>query len=224
MGFYFRTGDSPMTKPLNSNFITQKNKQQNQPVYLYTLINYDGAGSNLNFAAWDSDVVYQATGESGSTTYTRFPIQHQYTSSNSNAQVDIVSVTIGNVSRFIQSYLEKYDIRGCMVRIRSVFIDQLSDQNCFSDEIYSVDSYAADDMNVNLNLSSKIDVMAFQLPYRIFMRDYCSWNFKGTECGYSGPDSICLKTAADCKARTGGSNFIRFGGFPSVPTENIQIA
>ncbi len=205
-------------KTTGSNFITQKNAQTNQPIWLFTLKNYDGAGTNLYFTNWDVDITFNAI------TYTRFPIKIDFTSNNTQGQVDSLTLTVGNVSRLIQAYLEQYDLRGLAVDIQIVFIDTISDGTAFLKDTYFIDTYTADAQNVVLTLSTAFNVMGLQLPARKFMGNYCSWRFKGTECGYTGTTSSCNKTAAACQAMVGGSNYLRFGGFPGIPTERIVVA
>lgn len=205
-------------KDVNSTFTTEKNKRENKPVFLYTLYDYDGASSNLYFAEWDSDVTFDGV------TYTRFPIKHQMIKSNTQGQIDTVQLTIGNVSRLIQAYLETYDLRAKKVKIRMVFSDQLADASAYIDEVFYIESYSADDTNAQFNLSSKFDVMDVELPNRRYMRNYCSWKFKGTECKYAGATSTCNKTETACRAMSGGSNIVNFGGFPGIPTARIYVS
>lgn len=205
-------------KTTDAIFIAEKNKAQNRPIFLYTIHNYDGAGANLRFAEWSADVTFD------SLIYTRFPIKHQFIKSNNQGSIDSVQITLGNVSRLIQAYLEQYDFRGIKVKIRMVFADQLADATAYIDEVYYIDSYSADEANVNFNLSSKFDVMDVELPNRRYMRSYCAWKFKGTECKYAGATATCNKTEAACRAMAGGSNIVNFGGFPGIPTSPIFVA
>jgi phage-related protein len=52
----------------------------------------------------------------------------------------------------------------------------------------------------------------------------CPYAFKDLRCGYAGADTSCLKTWADCGARTGGSNQVRFGGFRNLPHPNTVLS
>jgi lambda family phage minor tail protein L len=202
----------------SSGFIAQKNKQQNQPVWLFTVYNYDGASSNLYFAAWDQDITFNGQ------TYTRFPIKINFISNNTQGQIDALSLTVGNVSRYIGAYLEAYDFRGLKVDIQAVFIDTLSDTSAVIKDTYYIDSYTEDAQVVTFSLNSLFNVNDLELPSRKYLGNYCSWRFKGTECGYSGSTSTCNKTPAACKAMAGGSNYLRFGGFPGIPTERIVVS
>jgi len=207
-------------KTPDATFITEKNKLTNRPVWLFTIYDYDslGLGHNLNYAGWDADVVFAGV------TYTRFPIKIDYTANNTTGQIDSVTITLGNVSRLVQASLEAYEFRGKKVKCQMVFIDQLADASAVIQDTYYIDTYTAYANNVVFTLSSKFDVLNLQCPSRIYMRTFCYWKFKSTECGYAGATTSCNKTASACKAMLGGSNFARFGGFPSVPQDSIYIA
>jgi lambda family phage minor tail protein L len=205
-------------KATDAQFISEKNKQANAPIWLFTIFDYDGSSNDLHYAEWDTDITFDGV------VYTRFPIKHDFVSNNTSGQIDTIRVTVGNVSRLIQTYLELYELRGKKVEIKVVFLDKLATAEAFIKDVYYIDNYTADQNNVTFNLSSKFDILNLELPNRRYMRGYCGWKFKGTECGYSGATGSCNKTATACKAMAGGSNYLRFGGFPSIPTERIYVA
>ena len=143
-----------MPRTLDSTFEAEKAKRENQPVYLYTLENYDGIGSNLYFAEYDIDVTYKGV------TYLKFPITHEFVSENSQGQIDNVKVRVANVNRLLQSYLEQYDFRGKKVVIRMVWANQLNDPDAYMDDIYYIDNYTATQDTVEFSLTGKFDVLA----------------------------------------------------------------
>lgn len=202
-----------MPRPVDPTFKQEKSKQENRPVFLYTIENYDGV-SDLNLTGYDEDIVYD------SVTYTRFPISHEFVGENNQGQIDQVKVRLANVSRLIQAYLEEYDFRGKKVIIRMVWKDQLSDPDAYMDDIFYVDSYTADQNNVEFTLTTKFDVLAVDLPARRYARNHCSWKFKSAQCGYTGGETTCNKTQQRCKEL---ANYQRFGAFPSVPTRRIYV-
>lgn len=204
-------------KAPHANFTTEKNKSANRPIWLYTVYNYDGANNDLHYAEWDENVTFD------SVVYTKFPVQHDFISSNTSGQIDTIKITLGNVSRLIQAYLELYEFRGKKVKVQCVFADQLATATAFISDIFYIDSYSADENSVTFTLSSKFDILNLELPNRRYMRNYCAWEFKGTECAYAGATGTCNKSETACKAMAGGSNFARFGAFPSVPTERVYV-
>jgi lambda family phage minor tail protein L len=203
-----------MARDLSNTFVFEKNKSSNRPINLYIIEKYDGV-NDLRFAQYDADVTYQGD------VYSRFPLTHENISENTQGEIDQVVVTLSNISRLIQGYLETYDLRGKKVTIRKVWANQLSDPNAFTDMIYFIDSYTADENNVVVTLSSKFDVRDFELPARRYSRNYCSWKFKSPECGYLGAQGECNKTLQRCREL---GNQVRFGGFPSIPTRRIFVS
>lgn len=200
---------------VNSTFKSEKSKSANRPIYLYTIHDYDGLGTNLNFCDYASNVTFSGT------TYSRFPIKHEAVPSNSEGQIDAVKVIVSNVSRVIEGYLEEYDLRGKKVTIKLVFVDQIADGDAHLTEEFYIDSYNADQSIVTFSLTSKFDVLSIVLPSRMYMRNHCQWKFKSTQCGYSGGESTCNKTKTRCKEL---NNYERFGAFPSVPTRRLFVS
>lgn len=198
----------------NNDFIEEKNKQENAPLRLYIIENYDGLSSNLYFAENDEDVVFDGQ------TYTRFPIICDKISENTQGQIDYVRIILANVSQLIQTFLHQYDFRGKKVTIKTVFREYLDDSDAAIDDVYYIDSYIIDIKNVTFTLTSKFDLLDVEIPFRKYARTYCSWKFKSTECGYAGEESSCDRTLQRCREL---DNVLRFGGFPSVPSKRVFI-
>lgn len=197
--------------PTSASFIAEKNKRENAPIYLYTIVEYNGV-DNLTLAEYDTDITYDGV------TYYKFPIAHENIGDNKSGSIDTVKVTLCNVNRAIQSYLEAYDLRGKKVIIRLVWADKLDDADAHLDFTYYIDSYGSDQNSAEFTLMPKIDVLSITLPKRVYSRMICGWVFKSTECGYAGADTVCAKTKADCKLK---ANYVRFGAFPSVPSLRV---
>lgn len=195
----------------DSNFVTEKNKEFNAPISLFIVHDYDGQGTNLRFAACDEDIVFDGQ------TYQKFPINYDVIGENTGGAIDIVRVTLGNVSRYIQALFEdpNIELRGKKVTIKTVWADKLDEPDCHIDDIYYIDSYSADQENAEFILSSKFDVQKIMLPGEVYLRGHCRYKtFKGTRCGYTGAETECDRTWQRCKEL---GNQQRFGGFPSIP-------
>jgi len=197
---------------LDSTFKSEKNKPSNQPIYLYSIEDYNGS-VDLNLAEWDTDITYDGV------TYTKFPIKHDEIGENSQGEINNFRVTVANVNRVMQAYLESYDLRGKKVTITLVWANQLNDTDANIKFIFYIDNYIATQDTVEFNLSSKYDIIDLTLPNGIYNRNYCRWKFKSTECGYGGAQTTCDKRKATCKDTM--INIARFGGFPSVPTNRL---
>jgi lambda family phage minor tail protein L len=201
-----------MPRDIDTTFTSEKNAQTNKPIFLYTVYDYDGNNKNLNFAEYDSDVVYDDI------TYSAFPITHEVISENISGEIPSVNVTISNISRFLQAHLEAYDFRNKKVSIKQVWADQLADTDAYIEDVYYIDSYTAGEAHVGFVLTSKLDILSVSIPARHYSRNYCQWKFKSTECGYSSSETACNKTLTRCREL---SNQERFGGFPAIPSRRI---
>lgn len=202
-----------MPRIINDTFKTEKAKPENAPIFLYILEKYDGT-NDLYFAGYDDDITFQ------NILYMKFPISHEFIGENNQGQIDQVKVRLGNISRLIQSYLEQYDLRGKKVTIRMVWADQLLDPDAYMDDVFYIDSYTADQNTVEFTLTSNFDVLGVDLPSRRYSRNFCTWKFKSSECGYVGVEITCNKTKQRCKQL---NNYKRFGAFPSVPMRKIFV-
>jgi len=202
-----------MPRDVTETFKEEKAKKENTPISLYVLEKYNGV-DDLCLAGWDEDIIYDGV------TYSRFPIAHEFVGENTEGRIDQVKVRLSNITRLIQSYLEENDFRGKKAIIRTVWREELADPDAHMDEVFYIDSYTADENNVEFTLTSKFDVLGTDLPSRRFSRNYCLWKFKSTECGYSGEETTCNKTKERCKAL---ENYQRFGAFPSIPLRRIYI-
>lgn len=207
-----------MPKEINANFQQEKNKSENQPIFLYE-INFQLPENNplnwLYFAEHDTDILYQGK------TYLKFPLTHEYISENAQGQIDSVRVRIANVSREIQYYLESYNaLRGRKVIIKTVWQNLLNDPDAYIEDVYYIDSVISNENNAEFSLTSKFDVLQVELPTRRFSRNHCAWIFKSQECGYTGLATECNKTLQRCREL---QNQIRYGAFPSIPSRPVYV-
>lgn len=203
-------------KNLDSVFITEKNKQTINPIRLYTLWDYDGLGTNLYFAEYTSDVLFDGI------TYSKFPIKLNSVSEKTGGEVDEVQIILSNVSREIEALLQNpiYSFRKKKVTITYVFADQLDDPDCKYEEVFYIDYYETTAQTATFILSSKLDVYEAKLPGRVVTRTHCSWVFKGTECKYGGAESACNRTLQRCRELQNTTNY---GGFPSAGGRRMFI-
>jgi len=198
----------------SSDFITRKNAEANQPIFLYIIYDWDGASNNLYYTNHKTSIVYSGQA------YVKCPITHETIGENTTGEIDSVSIKLGNASRLVQAYLEDYDWRGKKVSIIQIFADKLDDADANITDTYYIDSYSSNQDNASFLLTSKFDILGIGLPTRKYSRNFCNWKFKSTECGYSAGETECNKTLARCRVL---ANSERFGGFPSIPSKRIVI-
>ncbi len=202
-------------KTVTEIFTIEKNKKENKPIFLYTLYDYDGLGTNLYWAEYKEEVEFD------SITYTPFSITFEAIGEQTGGQVDEVKVTVGNVTRLIQNYLELYDFRGKKVRILQVFADIIDEPDAFLEDIFYVDKWEQpNDEVIVFTLSSRFNCRDVKLPKRLFVRTSCPWEFKSADCGYAGDAVTCDRTLQNCRAL---GNTVGYGGWPSSGGGRLYI-
>ena len=178
-----------MPRSPSANFTLTKNAQTNAPIWLYRVNISDTPDTtgeeDLYLAEYDTDVAFYETngGVNTARTYIKFPIEHAGVTENTNSQVDSMTLTISNISREIQAYLELRDgLRGRKVTVRQVFAEYLSDADAYVEDVYYIDAVEANARSVQFTLTGNIDIMDINLPRRKYLRNYCQWTFKGAHC------------------------------------------
>lgn len=203
-------------KAINEIFKAEKNARSNRPLILFTLFNYRGTAENLTFARNNEDVVFDGV------TYHKSGINFQTIGENLQGEIDMVDISVLNVSRFIQSNLEDFDISDKKILIRIVWANQLADPTAYLDFLFYIESYHSTDTDVHFVCTTKMDLMERTLPAEIIMRNHCTHRiFKDPDtCGYTGPETECNRTKQRCKAL---GNYSRFGGCPSMPSGRYVV-
>ena len=78
---------------------------------------------------------------------------------------------------------------------------------------------------VTFELASKFDVAGQKLPKRQCIANICQWEYRSSECGYTGSNFFDMndnaaaslgKRLSSCKLRFGENDPLPFGSFPSV--------
>ena len=205
-----------MAHDTTAEFNQEKNAQVNKPINLYILADYDGAGTDLRYAEYKTDVTFD------SLVYTAFPIAMEAVTENVQGEVDAVRIRVANVSRLIQYYLENYDLRGKKITIKQVWANKLAQTTNLITYVYYIDKYTSSEKVVEFTCLSKFDVADVELPFGKFLRGVCRWGvFGGAECGYGGAETSCNRTMSRCREL---GNVARFGAFPSIPTQRTFIS
>lgn len=101
----------------------------------------------------------------------------------------------------------------------------------FPDEIWYVDRKASENRDlVSFELASKFDLAGVMLPKRQIIANVCQWQYRSTECGYTGSNywdindnsvatlaaDKCGKRLSSCKLRFGATAELPFGSFPGA--------
>ena len=149
----------------------------------------------------------------GGETWTAYPFDLDEARQSSDGSVQSVTIRVSNVLRAVQDYVESLDGMGAAeVVLRVVYSNEL-DEAAVIEETFSVGKISCTAEWVAIELQPE-NFWARRCPRYTYSRQNCRWNFKGTECGYSGATTACNKTLAACAALANTANF---GGFPAIP-------
>lgn len=83
---------------------------------------------------------------------------------------------------------------------------------------------------VEFELAASLDLAGVALPRRQIIQNYCPWQYRGAECGYTGTNyfdtndnpvatlaqDVCGKRLSSCRARFGQYGELPYGGFPAA--------
>lgn len=200
----------PLT--LSSAIALAKNKLSDGGAWLCLLeIQFHDVGSTvLRLVRNTEDIVWD--GE----TWTAYPFDLDEARQSSDGSVQSVTIRVSNVLRAVQRHIEALDGMGAAeVILRVVYSEEL-DEAAVIEETFSVGKISCTAEWVSIELQPE-NLWVRRCPRYTYSRQNCRWQFKSTECGYSGATATCNKTLAACAAMTGGSNTERFGGFPGIP-------
>jgi len=166
----------------SSDFIEKQNALIGKPIWLYRAAIDDDPDHDLFLAAYHQDVEFFKDAATAQT-YTAFPITHSDVRESNEGGENAPSLTIGNVSREIQAYLELYDgLRGRKVTIRQVDADLLDDSNAYYEQVFWIDSVVADETSATFRLSSRMDRLGRNLQRRHVARNHCECPYKKRGC------------------------------------------
>lgn len=132
--------------------------------------------------------------------YYRFPIKISGFEKRSSGTLPRPTITASNSEGLLGSLLRATNnLLGCMVTKHRTFAkyldavnfangNSMADPNAtFPDEIYYIDRKAAEKPDfVQLEMAVSWDVRGVQIPLRQVLRDTCTWEYRGGDCGYTG--------------------------------------
>jgi len=201
---------------------------------------------------WHPGVNEQVTGNIvwNGETYFRVPIKAEGFEYKNTGTLPRPTLTVDNTTSLITALLLLVnattvgnDLAGAEVRrIRTLkkFLDAAnfasgnSDADpyaAFPEERWFIDRKAAENRKiVSFELASKFDVAGQKLPKRQCVANICQWEYRSSECGYTGSNFFdvndnaaaslaqdrCGKRLSSCKLRFGENDPLPFGSFPSV--------
>jgi len=193
------------------------------------------AGSNADV---DGNIVWSGN------SYVRLPIKAEGFEYANTGTLPRPTLTVANLNGGITALLlgvnattPGNDLTGAKIkRIRTLkrFLDGETAADpyaTFPVEEWFVDRKASETRDVvSFELASKFDLDNKQLPNRQVVANICQWEYKSSECSYSGSDFFdvnddsvsttaqdkCGKRLSSCKKRFGDNGELPFGSFPGA--------
>jgi lambda family phage minor tail protein L len=202
----------------------EKNKLGTDSVFLVLMeVTIPGEATPARVAMNTENVTW------ASQTWTAFPFELDDIVEESKGEVPSLTVKVGNESRVMEAYIQAYDtyckangFSPITVVIYVVNSKNLGSATPESAHNFSLQSIKSDTKWVSFGLGAS-NPFRKRTPLARILRNQCRWIFKSTECGYSGATTTCNKTLTACRAMDGGSNSIRYGGFPGVGNTAIKV-
>jgi len=130
------------------------------------------------------------------------------------AQADI-TLSLYDYSKTVINQMNKYGGGvGFKVKMLVVNTSQL-DELPEIIEYFEIIGATAKEYAVSLTLGAE-NFLIKQVPGRTQLRDFCSWDFKDTNCGYLGEQLTCDRSFAGTNGCRAKNNAANFGGFPGI--------
>lgn len=216
-----------MAKNLPAAIILQKNRLHSDEVWLFLLDIALPDNTTLYFVRNNEDITFNGQ------LYTALPFDLEPTRETSRGELPTITLRISNITRFVQAYLEDPEINGAIastVTVRLVHTSDLSGGTDFSElqMDFEVIATESDPYFVHFTLGSP-NPMNRRYPFYRYLANHCPWQFNqlpgkeglSPECGYTGADTSCNRSLADCQ---GKNNSGRFGGCPGLNKMGIRYA
>ncbi len=196
-----------MPRTIDAAAKTKAQAAKNNPIYLVTI---SLSGTTLRLTDNNANVTFPT---SGGSTYTSWGMSFSPVRNTMTGEVDRVTIQLDNTDLSMSGYVVNNDFPGCTLTIARVFGDLLSSA-AYATTVFSgiIGAPIANEQSVILTVCNPL-LRAQQQAGRLY-QNLCPWEFKGTECGYSGASSTCNKTANQCNSY---SNLANFGGFNYIP-------
>lgn len=223
-----------MPRTTDSTFIDRKNKETNDPIWLYRIATDSDPNNDIFLAEYNENVSFFKD-VSTAQVYTAFPITHGGIGEQKSAEIDAPTVRVSNVSRLIQGYLSSNDgLRGRKVTIRQVFASDLGTYSAYVEDVFYIDSVVSGQNEAVFRMTSRLDLLTVFVPGRTHGRTFCPFMYKEEGCwhwngsAYQAPtgftatsDDTCDKTMTDCIRHTNRGQYGGCSGVPGKPVYTV---
>lgn len=153
-------------------------------------------------------------------TFIPFPCKISEVRHGSNGEVPEVTISLGNATRVMDTYLHQYDyyrkingVEASDINVTLYVLNKVDLSEAILTEHLIFESAELDNQWAAFKLGAK-SPFSYRYPKRRIMQNICDFQFKiDPRCGYTGEATSCDKTLARCR-ELGNSRY--FGGFPGA--------
>ncbi len=178
-------------------------------------------------------------------TYTPYAVRATGFEQRGDGPMPRPKLQLGNVAGLIGALVRDHQrLEGCQVvrkRTLAKYLDAVNfaggvnptaDSTAhYPDDVWYIDRMSVrTKMQVEFELASPLDLAGVMLPRRQIQARACCWEYRASECGYTGPPVAtitdtpttdaaldrCGRRLASCKLRFTGKDGLPFGGMPGA--------
>ena len=157
--------------------------------------------------------------------YTAYAFSISLPKQSSAGEIGTTQLVVQDVGKTLRKYIE--DLNGgygTTVLLRVINTDYLTDTTDYAELSIDFDlmDAAIKDDNITFTLGAP-NLLRQTFPPGRYIADHCQWisRFKGFECKYSGSETSCNGTRAQCRALGNTKNY---GGFPGLADSSMRLA
>jgi len=203
-------------RTIDSSIITAIQTGQIKP-FICIEITLTGAGHTYRYTTCDAPIYISGN------KYSPRDMEPSNISYSIGQIVDQATISIDNNDDALTSDFVGNDVQGEAIQISVVFLDSTNQiinapVTLFVGEL---DEWNLSEGVLEINITNQ-----FSQWNKITFSQYqssCRWKvFKGTECGYSGGDTTCNRSYADCSSKSNTANFGGFRWLPSIENRAIH--
>lgn len=219
-----------MAISLSSVAIQEKNKLATDSVFLVCLrIIIPGVDEIIRLVSNSEDITWQHPDDDQPETWIAFPFSISELTDGSSGEVPIVTIQISNVSRVMDQYIQLYDyeiktngyspttVSICVINTKVIAANSAAEPEI--EHTFELKQPKCDAQWASFVLSASNPYQR-RFPQNRILRNHCRYIFKGTLCGYTGVETTCDHTLAQCRER---GNSARFGNCPGVGIGGFDI-
>jgi len=149
-----------------------------------------------------------------------FPFDIDTIGESSKNEVPKIVVKVSNINRMVQYYVEQANGGvGATVNLYVVHSEHLDVVNNVPKWTFDVNGTSTDEewCRFELGASSPYNM---NFPKHKVLKNFCRWEFKSVECGYTGSATECDRSLTRCKEL---NNTERFGNCPGVGRRGLYV-